>query len=123
MASCKLGHVYIVNTALSQPPKEKYAVCICVDPRLFVWINSKARPHGKDQLQIEAGCHELVKHDSHIDLSKLFAHPDFEMEVAKEFARISKELCQRIIEQLESNEMLSRQHIDLIKTNLGTLLA
>lgn len=122
MASCKVGHVYIVKTALSNPAKEKFAMCVCVDPRLFVWINTKSRPHGKDQLQIEAGCHELISHDSHVDLSRVVNHPDFEMDAAKEFSRISKDLCQRIIKQLEGNEMLSPRFIDLIKANLEALL-
>lgn len=55
MASCKLGHVYIVQTVLTKPPKDKYAVCVCPVNGFFVWINSKPRAHGKDQMPFGGG--------------------------------------------------------------------
>jgi hypothetical protein len=38
MASCKVGHIYIVPTVLADPPKQKFALCVCVVEGYFVWI-------------------------------------------------------------------------------------
>lgn len=76
MASCKLGHIYIVDTVLTKPAKEKFALCVCISDRYFVWINTNPAPHGKDQLFLPAGCHHLVKHDSYLDLSRIVCHPN-----------------------------------------------
>ncbi|WEZ84622.1 hypothetical protein P6U16_08640 [Rhizobium sp. 32-5/1] len=123
MASCKLGHIYIVNTVLSKPPKEKYALCVCVAPDYFVWINTKPAPHGRDQLLLQNGCHELVTHDSSLDLSKMFSHPDWEMKNAKEFAQISKALCKDIVGRIEAGlDVLPPRHAALIAENLRSLL-
>lgn len=123
MASCKLGHIYIINTVLSKPPKEKYAVCVCVADQFFIWINTEPRPHAHDQLPLLTGCHELVKHDSYVDCSKIFRHPDFELDDAKEFARISDDLCKQIIAFIENGvEVLPQNHADLILENLRSLL-
>jgi hypothetical protein len=123
MASCKLGHVYIIETVLSKPMKEKYAICVCVADGFFLWFNTEARPHGKDQVAAPAGCHELIKHDSFIDMSKMFRHPDFELAGAKEFARISDQLCQAIIDLIDAGpEILPPRHAALIRENLETLL-
>ena len=102
MASCKLGHVYIVKTVLSKPPKEKFAMCVCIANGYFFWINTRPAPHGRDQLPLSAGCHELVTHDSHLDLSKIFCHPDWEMDAAKEFPMISESLCNEITAAIET---------------------
>lgn len=123
MASCKLGHVYIVDTLLTKPPKEKYAVCVCVANGYFLWINSNPRPHNCDQLFLPAGIHELVKHDSYLDVSKVVCHPSFELNNAKEFARLSKECCEAIIEFIDAGlEVMVPRHASLIRSNLITLL-
>lgn len=123
MASCKLGHVYIVNTVLAKTPKEKFALCVCVDDGLFLWINTLAAPHGRDQLFLSAGCHRLVKHDSYLDLSKLFCHPQQELDDAKEFPAISKELCQQIVDRLEQGvDVLAPRRVAQILSNLRTLI-
>src|SRR5690606_22317769 len=84
MALCKAGHIYIVRTVLSRPPKVKFALCVCVDPDYFIWINTNPRFDGHDQLKLDAGCHELVVHDSHLDLSRVIVHSTQELEDAKE---------------------------------------
>jgi hypothetical protein len=122
MASCKLGHVYIVHTVLSKPAKDKFAICVCVAEGYFVWINTKAAPHGRDQLPIQAGSHELVTHDSHVDLSKIFRHPDREIEEAKEFACISPELCDAILKRVDAGlDVLPPRHAEIIRDNLSSL--
>ncbi len=123
MASCKLGHVYIVPTVLTKPPNDKFAICVCPDNGFFVWINSAARPHGRDQMAIDSGCHELVTHDSFVDLGRVVKHPGFELEGAREFARISSALATAFIECIDAGLFLMPpEHAAIIRANLTKLL-
>lgn len=123
MASCKLGHVYIVKTVLTKPPKDKFAVCVCVDEGFFLWINSKPRPHGKDQMALDVDCHELVTKASFLDLSRVVKHPIFELEDAAEFGRISVELASQIIECIDAGLfVMPMAQSAIVRKNLFTLL-
>ena len=122
MASCKVGHVYIIDTVLTKPPKAKFAVCVCVANGYFLWINTKAAPHGRDQMALVAGCHQLVTHDSFLDVSRVVAHPPIELDEAREFACITKEIRDRIIALIDAGTtVLSPRHAALIKANLMAL--
>ncbi|WP_312361947.1 hypothetical protein [Ensifer sp.] len=123
MASCKLGHIYIVPTVLTKPPKDKYAICVCVADGYFIWVNTEARQDGIDQLQIPAGCHRLIRHVSHVDLSRIVKHPDFELDNAKEFECISAHLAQGVIDRVQAGlDLLPAKHAELIIENLRKLL-
>ena len=123
MASCKVGHVYIVDTLLTKPPKAKFALCVCIDPQYFLWINSKPQSNGRDQLALKTGCHRLVSHDSFLDLSRIVAHSPVELENAREFERISSELIHCILDAIDNGlDVLPKRHADLIKTNIMVLL-
>jgi len=106
MASCKLGHIYIVETVLTKPPKAKFAVCVCIDPGYFLWVNSNPRPHGRDQVPLPAGCHELVTKNCFLDLSRVVQHPTFELEDAKEFARIDQKFAGLIVAAIDAGLFL-----------------
>ncbi len=122
MASCKVGHVYIVNTVLTKPPKAKFALCVCVAHGFFVWINTNAARHGKDQLDLPAGSHPLVRHDSFLDLSRVVVHPNMELEEAREFPCISRDLRDRIIDAIEAGlVVLPARHAAIMKANLLAL--
>ncbi|MCH4560323.1 hypothetical protein [Mesorhizobium jarvisii] len=122
MASCKLGHVYIVPTVLTKPPKSKYAICVCPLNGFFVWINSQKRPHGKDQMPLSAGCHPLVTKDCFLDLSRVVQHPGFELDEAKEFDRISGDFASAIVNMIADGLFLMPSvHSDVIFENLAAL--
>jgi hypothetical protein len=123
MASCKIGHVYIVETTLTKPlPKKKFALCVCVSERFFVWINTKPRPDGRDQLSLSAGCHELVTHDSHLDLSHVVVHQEWELEDAREFPMISRDLRDAILAAIDAGlDLMPPRHSELIVAELRTL--
>ena len=122
MASCKLGHIYIVDTVLTKPPKEKFALCVCVADGLFIWINTDAAPHGRDQLPLATGCHKLITHDSHMDLSRIVKHPEWELDDAREFHCISQEMCAEIIARIDAGlDVLAPRHAALIRQNLDSL--
>jgi hypothetical protein len=97
MPSCKVGHVYIVFTALTRPPKEKYALCVSAENEWFVWFNTNPRHGGDDQLLCKAGCHELIEHDSYLDLRRVVMHSQAEIDAGKEFACISPALRDHIL--------------------------
>ncbi len=123
MASCKIGHVYIVDTILTKPPKAKFALCVCIDDGYFLWINSEARRHGNDQLPLAAGCHELIRHDCFLDLSRVVAHPTYELEEAREFPCISRELCRQIVTAIEAGlRVMPARQAEIILRNLRSLL-
>lgn len=123
MASCKIGHVYIVDTVLTKPPKAKFAICVCVEDGYFVWINSEARQHGNDQLLLTAGCHPLIRHDSYLDLSRVVAHPTYELEDAREFPCISRDLCSQIVTAIEAGlRVMPARQASTILENLRSML-
>jgi hypothetical protein len=123
MASCKIGHVYIVHTNLTTPPKAKFALCVCIEDGYFVWINSEPRPHGNDQLALAAGCHPLVRHQSFLDLSRVIAHPTLEIEEAREFSCISEDLCRKIVNHITAGlRVMPARHAQRILDNLSALI-
>lgn len=123
MASCKLGHVYIVQTVLTKPPKAKFAVCVCADNGFFVWINSAPKPHGKDQMALDKGCHELIVKACFLDLSRVVQHPGFELDDAKEFARISDDLAEEIMLCIDAGLfVMPAAHAQIIRENMFKLL-
>jgi hypothetical protein len=122
MALCKVGHVYIVKTVLARPPKAKFAVCVCIDPEYFVWINTNARYDGHDQVVLGAGCHDLIVHDSHLDLSRVIVHSTQELEDAREFSCISPDLCALIINRIDEGlHLLPRRQAQHIRDSLSKL--
>jgi len=118
----KLGHVYIIETVLTKPPKAKFAICVSVGDGFFVWINSRARAEGHDQLPIAAGCHSLIRHESHIDLSRIVCHQPYELANAQEFEMISRDLRDAIVNKIGDGLMLLPPvHSRLIAENLRSL--
>jgi hypothetical protein len=123
MASCRLGHVYIVQTALTKPPKAKFALCASTERGFFLWINSNPKPHGKDQMALRAGCHELVVKDCFLDLSRVVQHPTYELEDAKEFDRITMAMASDILDSIDAGLFLMPStHAQAIRDGLLQLL-
>ncbi|NJL06907.1 MAG: hypothetical protein HC900_00560 [Methylacidiphilales bacterium] len=107
---------------LTKPPKVKFALCVCITHGYFVWINTKVAPHGKDQLALAPGCHPLVTHDSFLDLSRVVVHSTAELEGAKEFPCISRDLRDLIVAAIDAGLIvLPLRHATIIKTNLIVL--
>lgn len=123
MASCRVGRVYIIETAIARPPKPKFAVCVCIDPReLFVWINTAAPHHGHDQIVLPSGCHELIRHDSHLDLSRIIAHPEWELEGAREFEQLPRQFAMAAVDAIDAGlRVLSPVHAAIVRAGLATL--
>ena len=109
---------------MTKPPKAKFALCVCVANGFYVWINSKPRPHGHDQMPLSTGCHELVEHDSFLDLSRVVIHPEYEMDDAREFPMISPGLRDDIVAFIEAGLMtMPPRHASIVLASLKDLTA
>jgi hypothetical protein len=119
MASCEVGHVYVVYTVLTKPPKNKIILCVCAAENLFLWINTKPRPHDVGQLALTATDHDALTHNCYLDCSRVTT---FTAELASALHRgpISETLAARIVEFLKQKppKTLPGKHLNLIITNL-----
>jgi hypothetical protein len=122
MACCEVGHVYVVYTVLTKPPKDKITVCVCAAESLFLWINTKPRPHDIGQFALTAKDHAALTHDCYLDCSRVTT---FGTELASALHRgqISRTLAIRIVEFLKKTppKTMPGRHLALIITNLSKL--
>lgn len=121
----KIGHVYIVNTVLAKPKKDKITLCICTDDNLFLWINSEKRYHNIGQFELKKEDHGALTHDCYMDCSRLTTFPPAELTASLERGCITNDLAQRIIQFLSDPDTapstLVQAQIDRIINNLSTL--
>lgn len=118
-----LGSVYIVNTALARPAKDKITLCICAADNFFFWINTKPQVHGVGQFQLTAADHNALTHDCYLDCSRLTTFPGHELKIAKDRGVISSQLAKAIVEFLAHNppKTLPPAHVKLAIENLKSL--
>ncbi len=119
-----LGHLYVVSTTLTRPPKDKLAICVCSERNLFVWINTNPRPHGVGQFKIVGNSHNALTHDSHLDCSRLTTFLPAELQAAQDRGPISNALALAILEFLETDRpsTLTDGHYGLLVANLKALV-
>ena len=118
-----LGHLYVVSTTLTRPPKDKLAICVCNERNLFVWINTNPRPHGVGQFKIDGNSHGALNHESHLDCSRLTTFLPAELHAAQDRGPISPELASAIVEWLEAERpiTLTDGHYKLLLDNLRAI--
>jgi hypothetical protein len=119
-----VGHVYVVNTTLARPTKDKLTICICADDDLFFWINTAARPHGVGQFALAADDHKALTHACHLDCSRATTFLPSELRGAKHRGAISSNLATRIVQYLTDNppKTLTPRYLKLAINNLTTLI-
>lgn len=117
------GHVYIIYTTLTRPPKDKIALCICAIENLFFWINTDPQRHGIGQLPLRAADHDALTRDCFLDCSRVTTFSQSELGGAKTRGAISTELAKRIVELLRNNppKTLPPRFLKLAIDNLATL--
>jgi hypothetical protein len=115
------GHVYIVRTTLTNPPKDKLTICICGSESLFFWINTEARRHGIGQLPLKSHDHDALSRDCYLDCSRVTTFLRHELKAAKHRGPISRELAARIVEFLMNAppKTLPPRHLKLAIDNLS----
>jgi hypothetical protein len=118
-----VGSVYIVNTTLARPAKDKITVCVCAADNLFFWINTNARKHGVGQFQLSAADHQALTHDCFLDCSRLTTFLGHELRAAQDRGVISSQLAKAIVEFLVVNapKTLPPVHLELAIENLQAL--
>lgn len=92
-----LGHVYRVYTCLTNPPKEKIAICVCPETNRFIWINTLARIHGQGQFPLNAGDHSCITHACFANFGQLATFQSGELESAIDHGLIASNLVTRMI--------------------------
>jgi hypothetical protein len=122
MASCEVGHVYVVYTVLTKPPKNKITICVCAAENLFLWINTKPRPHDVGQFALTGTDHAALTHDCYLDCSRVTTF-GAELTSALHRGPISKALAARIVEFIEKKppKTLPGRYLNLIISNLSKL--
>ena len=114
-----VGEVILVRTTLTNPPKEKFAVCVCNARGLFFFINSEPRRRKLDA-QVLIHVHELgcLSHDSYIDTSQLRVFRPEEMATAQMKGNISVSIRQRVKASVLNHGHLPPGHKAIIEQNL-----
>ena len=98
--------MYVVNTALTKPPKPKIAICIQTAPSLFLWINTEARSDREGQMPIGPSDHgKPLRHDSFLDCSRVTTFQANELNHARDYGCISARLARRIAEFLQESDL------------------
>jgi hypothetical protein len=122
MASCEVGHVYVVYTVLTKPPKNKITICVCTAENLFLWINTKPRPHDVGQFALRTRDHAALTHDCYLDCARVTTF-GAELTSALHRGPISKVLAARIVEFIEKKppKTLPGRYLNLIISNLSKL--
>ena len=123
--SCEIGHVYVIYTTITKPPKDKITICVCAANSYFLWINSLPRVHGVGQMELQAADHPAaLNKDCFLDCSKITVFSTQEISRAEHRGQISHDLAERIIEFLEKHppKTLPEKHRALIADNLRGLL-
>jgi hypothetical protein len=97
-----LGHVYVVRTTLSKPPKDKIVLCVCDQQNLFFWFNTKPSPRGVGQLLCEPTDHNALTHQCYLDLSRVTTLLPLEINAAQDRGTITKTFADKAIEALNA---------------------
>lgn len=118
------GHVYVIYSSLTRPPKDKITVCICATENLFFWINTKPQRLGIGQLALTATDHAALTHDCFLDCSRVTTCSQHELEKAQHRGPISTVLARRIVEFLENDppKTLPPRFLTLAIANLTPLI-
>jgi hypothetical protein len=88
--------VYSIRLSNITPPHVKHCVYLCNEHApLFFFINSERRFHGIGQVELFAGEHEVLEHDSFLDLSGLKQPLHRDLVNAQDRGQLSREIRTR----------------------------
>jgi hypothetical protein len=120
-----VGHIYVVNTTLARPTKDKLTVCICGSDGLFFWINTDARQHGVGQLALHSTDHAALRHDCFLDCSRATTFLPNELRSAQPRGPISADLSARVVKYLTDTppKTLTPRYLKLAIENLSATFA
>jgi len=95
------GHIYVYHCNWINPPHDKLAICIQASPEWVFWFNSRPRPHGQGQLQIDVTDHPAaIKYPCFLDLAQVKAMSPREAQLAQDRGAISSVFRAKVITAL-----------------------
>ncbi len=115
------GHIYVIDTALARPPKEKITLCICAADNLFFWINTKPPRQADGAFPLAGDDHHYLTHNCYLDLSRVTTFPQSELDSAKHIGPISDDLACRVVKFLLETppKTLAGRYIKIAIANLS----
>ncbi len=111
------GDVILVKCQFTNPPKEKFAICVCPEEKLFFFINSQPRRLAEAQVEIQDYELDCLSHNSHVDTSKVVTFSERELETSRHLDHISTMLKLRIKTRVREHPHLPKVHADLVGQN------
>lgn len=115
-----------VHCSFLANPHDKFCICICPDNNLFIFINSEPPQFRKARalaVSIENYEATFLSHTSYIDTTKLQSSipPELVQEALAETDRnhglLAPSIRQRIIETVESHEVMEPLHKEKVVNN------
>lgn len=114
--SFKPGDVILVWDRFTRPQKDKLHICVCIDRRLFLRINT--RPLFPPHMPIKAVETDFLEHDSYVELNQLVRHFKDEIDKARHLGSLSVTVARRLCLAVDASRALSQEHKDLIRERL-----
>lgn len=118
-----VGHVYVIHTTLTRPPKDKITLCICAAEKLFFWINTSPQRHGVGQFPLVADDHDALSHACFLDCSRATTFSAHELGSSMHRGPISADLARRLVDFLQNDppKTLPPRHVKVAIENLSAL--
>ncbi len=132
----KPGRVFYLSCDFTTPPKDKYLLLVCIEPRpLFFVINSRIHDYIKKrpemlsrQVCLAAGEYDFLEHDSYVncaDAIDFFHIKDIEQQVLKSLDRtkgsISQEARKQVISVVKGSQTINKLYKGWILKGLEEL--
>lgn len=110
------GDVYRLWDRFTRPPKQKRALCVCPERRLFLRINS--RPTFPPHLLVRADEADFLDHDSFLELQRLVRYYESDVSAATRLGRVTETLARRICLAADASPALTPDQKALVRDRL-----
>lgn len=121
MSTLLVGHAYTLQLKYTNPPKKKYAICVCEQKPLFLLISSKARTRycQSSQVKVTAADLNFLRYDSFINTGEAVTIVEpVSGRVLKDHGPIPEDLKEKVIGAIAESPTLPQRFINLFTTNL-----
>ena len=113
------GDVLYIYCVYSNPPKNKYAICVCPHFPLFFFINTYPRRTSPDaQVYIEKTELSCLRRDSYINTAAMFTFAQNELDKSEKRGVLTDAIRARIIYAVSNHDYLPLRHKEIALKNL-----
>jgi len=122
MSSFTPGYAYKLKLNYTNPPKPKYAICVCGKRPLFLLISTEPRTRYNQDSQVQVTPSELLflTHNSFVNTGESVTMVEpVSGRLLKDYGPIPEGVKQRIIDAIAKSQTLSPRFITLFTTNLS----